>query len=244
MKISNTTRIFIGLVALASLAVIAKAVQLQEPISWMRFLVVLAAALVAARFKVALPKLTGSMSVTLPFILIAFTQCSFAETLIVTCGSVLMQSFGTAGRKPKLIQVIFNVANVANAIGLAYYVTRHMVLKSGIAGSIVAIATAATVYFLANTLPVAIVIGLSEAKNVVKIWSEVFSCSFPYYVVSAGLASMTVAFNRQIWETAIAVLLVAFGLYRSFSTYFRQSTADGTSARPEAGFKARAVAQG
>ncbi len=179
MKLSNTTRLFIGLVALSSLGVIAFGVETRQAFSWDRFLVILAAVLVAARFKVSLPKLNSSMSVTLPFILIALTQLSFLETLIVTVGSVVMQSVGNGQKKPQPIQLLFNCSNVANAIGLAYFVVHHMSVQPGLAGSIMAIAAAGTVYFLANTVPVAVVISLAEGKNVLTIWQNVFLLSFP-----------------------------------------------------------------
>jgi len=39
-----------------------------------------------------------------------------------------------------------------------------------------------------NTVPVAIVIGLTEAVNTLRTWLEMLQLSFPYLVASAGIA--------------------------------------------------------
>ena len=223
MKMSITTRLFLGLVATGSLFVTVQAFVQRQTIDVPRFLVILAFVLVASRFKVTLPKLNGSMSVTLPFILVSLIQMSFLEALIVTCGSALIQSLGSGQKKPKPIQVLFNVSNLANAIGLAYFAIHQGPVASGLPASALVVAVAATVYFLANTIPVAAIIAMTEGKNMVSIWREVFLWSFPYYVTSAGLAAMIVGLHRFVsWETML-LLPVAYCLYVSYRTYFGNS---------------------
>ena len=220
MKMSITTRLFVGLVAAGSVFVSVQALLQRQAIDVTRFLVILAFVLVASRFKVTLPKLNGSMSVTLPFILVALMQMSFLEALIVTCGSALMQSLGSGQKKPKPIQVLFNISNLANAIGLAYLAIHQQPVTSGLPASALVVAVAATVYFLANTIPVSAIIAMTEGKNMFSIWREVFLWSFPYYVTSAGLAAMIASLHRYIsWETML-LLPVAYALFVSYKTYF------------------------
>jgi hypothetical protein len=221
MKVSTSTKAFIGLMAAASLFVLFQAFNLHTSVELPRFLAILALTLVAARFKVSLPGLSGSMSVTLPFILVSLIQMSFAETLIITVGSVLVQSWAS-GRQPKLIQVLFNVCNVANAIGLAYFAIHMGRVQSYAPVAAVLVAVATTVYLLANTLCVAAVIALTESKNFFSVWQEVCLLSFPYYVVSAGLATMVLSINVYFGlESSIAVLPVAFMLFQSYRRFFR-----------------------
>jgi hypothetical protein len=220
MKMSFTTRLFVGLVAAGSVFVTVEALLQRQAIDVTRFLVILAFVLVASRFKVTLPKLNGSMSVTLPFILVALMQMSFLEALIVTCGSALMQCLGSGQKKPKPIQVLFNISNLANAIGLAYLAIHQQPVASGLPASALVVAVAATVYFLANTIPVSAIIAMTEGKNMFSIWREVFLWSFPYYVTSAGLAAMIASLHRYIsWETML-LLPVAYALYISYRMYF------------------------
>ena len=112
--------------------------------------------------------------------------------------------------------------NVANAIGLAYFAIHMGRLQSyaPIAAVLVAIGTA--VYLLANTLCVAAVIALTESKNFFSVWQEVCLLSFPYYVVSAGLATMVLNINAYFTlESSIAVLPVAYMLFQSYRRFFR-----------------------
>ena len=48
---------------------------------------------------------------------------------------------------------------------------------------------AALVFFFANTLPISVVISLTEGKSARKVWSECYFWSFPYYLVSAATDS-------------------------------------------------------
>jgi hypothetical protein len=229
MKVTNATKSFIGLMAIGSLFVLFQAFTHRQPVELPRFLAILALTLVAARFKVTLPGLSGSMSVTLPFILVSLMQMSFAETLIVTCSSVLVQSWAS-GRQPKPIQVLFNVCNVANAIGLAYFAIHFGRLQSFAPVAAVLVALATAIYLLANTICVAAVIALTESKNFFTVWQEVCLLSFPYYVVSAGLATMVLSINAYFTlESSVAVLPIAYMLFQSYRRFFRQPKKETSS---------------
>jgi hypothetical protein len=229
MKVSNAAKMFIGLMAAASLFVLFEAFTHRTSVELPRFLAILALTLVAARFKVSLPGLNGSMSVPLPFILVSLLQMSFLETLIVTVSSVLVQSWAS-GRQPKPIQVLFNVCNVANAIGLAYFAIHMGRLQSFVPVAAVLIAISTAVYLMANTVPVATIISLTESKNVFTVWQEVSLLSFPYYVVSAGLAAMVLSINGYFGlESSIAVLPVAYMLFQSYRRFFRSPKKETSS---------------
>jgi hypothetical protein len=69
---------------------------------------------------------------------------------------------------------------------------------------------------------VAAVIALTESKNAFTVWQEVSILSFPYYVVSAGLAAMVLSINAYFGlESSIAVLPVAYMLFQSYRRFFR-----------------------
>src|SRR5437016_6105783 len=150
MKFSLTTRIFVGLVAACSMFVMYQAFMQRQAVDLPRFLCLYALAVVASRFKVTIPGLNGSMSMTLPFILIAFAELSFAEALMITCGSTLVQSLAASPNRPKPIQVLFNVCNVANAIGLVHFASKQGPEHFTFPVSALVMTIAATVYFLSN----------------------------------------------------------------------------------------------
>jgi hypothetical protein len=79
---------------------------------------------------------------------------------------------------------------------------------------------AAATYFLANTAPVASIIGLTEGGNPFALWHKVFLWSFPNYVIGAGLTAIVSAFTTVSGLTAMATLLaVLFAVYQSYKMF-------------------------
>ncbi len=66
---------------------------------------------------------------------------------------------------------------------------------------------AALVFFLANTLPISVVIALTENKSSRKVWSNCYFWSFPYYLVGAAAVGLVGVVNRRAgWQTSLLVL--------------------------------------
>ncbi|MGA3351451.1 MAG: hypothetical protein ABSC33_20675, partial [Candidatus Sulfotelmatobacter sp.] len=135
--------------------------------------------------KVQLPGIDGTMSVNFLFILLGVVELSLPETLLIGCTATLVQSVWQARKKLDPIKVAFNVFSMmANASALCY-VSYHY-FDSRMAAKPVLLMVAALIFFLANTLPVSIIIALTENKSARKIWSECYFWSFPYYMVGAA----------------------------------------------------------
>ncbi|MBV9609465.1 MAG: diguanylate cyclase, partial [Acidobacteria bacterium] len=80
--------------------------------------------------------------------------------------------------------------------------------------------TAACVYFVTNTLPIAAVISLVENKTFRQVWSDCYFWSFPYYVVGAAIAGVVSIINQHVgWQTSLMVLPVVYWIYRSYRLY-------------------------
>src|SRR5947209_17759249 len=129
----------------------------QHPVKF--FLYGILAAL-AARMKVKLPGIEGNISVLFVLLLIGIVELTLPETLAIAIGSVLIQSFFGAERRPRLIQLGFNMASLLVAVRLAAAAYSFPTLQQFHAPISFRLATAAVVFFLANTFPVAIVIAL------------------------------------------------------------------------------------
>src|SRR5208282_5238842 len=83
---------------------------------------------------------------------------------------------------------------------------------------------AAAAYFLANTAPVASIIGLTENANPFALWHKVFLWSFPNYVIGAGLTAIASTFSTISGLATMALLLaVLFAVYQSFKMYVGRS---------------------
>jgi diguanylate cyclase (GGDEF)-like protein/putative nucleotidyltransferase with HDIG domain len=185
-----------------------------------RLLCYVAIAVAASSLKVSLPGITGTMSVNFLFILLGIAELSLSETLAVGCSAILVQCIWNARMKPLWLQISFNVSSVAIAIFLSYlpahYLAAHL-LHNSLALLLVA---AACIYFLANTLPVAGVISLTEGKSFRKIWKECYFWSFPYYLVGAAIAGLVSTVNRSVgWQTSLLILPVIYWIFRSYRLY-------------------------
>jgi hypothetical protein len=123
------------------------------------------------------------------------------------------------GAKLKPVQVLFNISTMAIAVGVGCLVLHHS--QRLIPSWTLLLALSAGVFFLANTLPVASIISLSEKSKMLKVWSSIFHLSFPYYVASAGITSMVTTASRYVgWLIPLLVLAVMYAIYRSYQLYF------------------------
>jgi hypothetical protein len=220
----TSAKFFIALVLLSGVAVLANAILHAQSVDHVRFVSFLLVACLAARLKVKLPGLTGSMSVNLPFILVAAAEMSSSEALAVACFSTFVQCLPHATQKFNPVQAIFNFANMALAVGATRLFLASPALNNAIASYALLLALSAGAFFFANTIPVAIVISLTETKNALKVWGNIFQLSFPYFVASAGVAGLVLTATAKIgWQVPLFVLPVMFGIFASYKRYFGSS---------------------
>jgi len=217
----NSARIFIALVILAGFAVLGNAVLHASSTDIVRLVVFLVVTCVAARFKVKLPGLTGTMSVNLPFILVAVAEMNAAEALTIACLSTLIQCLPRAQKKFNLVQAIFNFSNMALAVGATRLLFAGPTLGAHIGSRSLLLAAAAAGFFVVNTMPVAIVIALTESRNALRTWAGIFQLSFPYFVASAGIAGCVLTLSARIgWQVPVAVLPFMLAIFHSYRRYF------------------------
>src|SRR5262249_23334984 len=234
----SSAKVFVVIIVLAGLAVLFSAPFHSDGLSpqWGRFAAFLILTMIAAGRHVRLPRITGSMSVNLPFILLAVTQLSLFEALIVACSSAVVQ-YLSMRKRVELSKLAFNFCNMANAVGVAHFVYNMPVSDTLSGVRIFLLAGAAAAYFFLNTAPVAIIIALTEGKSAAKIWGDVFLLTYPYYLLSAGMAAGALAISSNpMWELPVVTLPLVYGVYCSYKRYFaRQLEAQAAAMTTVAG---------
>jgi diguanylate cyclase (GGDEF)-like protein/putative nucleotidyltransferase with HDIG domain len=192
-----------------------------------RFLCYLAVAVLASSLKVQLPGIDGTMSVNFLFILVGVMELSLPETLVIGCTATLVQSVWHARNRLDPVKVLFNVFGMmANASALCY-VSYHWLEPRVGANKPILLMMAALVFFLANTLPISVVIALTENKSSRKVWSECYFWSFPYYLVGAAAVGLVGIINQRAgWQTSLLVLPVIYWVYRSYRLYLGRLEAE------------------
>jgi len=212
-------KVMIGIVAVASLCALSFGVVRWQTQAWPQLLLLMAAAALSSRLKVKLPGMTSSMSGNLPVILLAVTQLGLFASLLVAVTAAIAQSYTSGRNKTKPIQFVFNACTLLNASGLAY-LAYHSQTGTHAAAHTMSLVLAAATYFVANTAPVASIIGLTEGGNPFALWHKVFLWSFPNYVIGAGLTAIASAFSTISGLATLAALMaVLFAVYQSYKMY-------------------------
>ena len=207
----------VGLVVAFGVGILA-----QVPLTWGhpvygRFLGTFVVALFAARLKVSLPRLTGSMSVNLPIILLALSELSLAEALLITGASTLVQCFWSENSQQKPIKTMFNVGVTLIAAQAAWFTMQATAPNSGLGLSLGALA-----YLLVNTIPVAAIIALTESGRWFATWRHILQLTFPYFVLAAGVAGLAkLTTHAFAWYIPLLILPLMFLVQRSFTLYFQ-----------------------
>src|SRR5215470_5336385 len=225
--LSLQTKAFVAITALAGAVVLIFALfhwQSQDP---MRFACYLAVAILASGLKVQLPGIDGTMSVNFLFILLGVLELSLPETLVIGCTATLVQSVWQARKRLDPVKVLFNVAGMmANASSLTYLAYHSLLGRFG-SNKPILLMMSALVFFFASTLPISVVIALTEGKSGRKAWSECDFWSFPYYLVGAAAVGLVGIVNRSAgWQTSLLVLPLIYWVYRSYRLYLGRLEAE------------------
>lgn len=233
---------FVALIVVSGLLLLGDAVLNAKQVPTAKFLAFLLVACVAARLRIKLPGVTGTMSVNLPFILMAAAEMNTAEALAVGFISTFFQCFAR-GKKFNVIQVAFNCCAITLAVAATRLIYGAPSVVSVVSAPALRLAVAAAGYALANTVPVAIVIGLTEAVSTLRTWLEMLQLSFPYLVASAGIAGLALTLTGEIgWQVPVGVLPIMVGIFQSYRRYFAATASEAASTRAEVSSRATAGA--
>jgi diguanylate cyclase (GGDEF)-like protein/putative nucleotidyltransferase with HDIG domain len=131
---------------------------------------------------------------------------------------------------------------MATAVAAAYS-TYHFAAQTLLGQSLpLLLLLAACVFFVTNTVPIAMVISLTENKSVRSVWSECYFWSFPYYLVGAAVAGIiSIIEHHYGWQVSLMVMPVIYFVYRSYRLYLGRLEAEKTHAQEVAALHLRTI---
>jgi len=218
-KLSLISKLYIALVVLTGVAVLGNSLRHWHWGKPAEFLALLVMTLAASRLRVKLPRINGVMSVNLPFLLIVTIRLAGSGSLLIAALAGLVQSIPTARKRTTLVQALFNSATITNAVAAAGFVSAFASHR-GLALPL-SIAAAGAAFFLANTLPIAVVLWLVEGERPAQTWLGMARLSAPYYTLSAGVAAIVCeATQLALWGETLALLPLMYAIYTSYRGYF------------------------
>jgi diguanylate cyclase (GGDEF)-like protein/putative nucleotidyltransferase with HDIG domain len=224
---SIQTKLFVTISVSLGLGVLLFALWHWQSADLTRFICYLAVAILASSLKVQLPGIDGTMSVNFLFILLGVMELSLPETLVIGCTATLVQSVWNARNRLDPVKVLFNVFGMMANASAFCYLSYHWLDARVVDNKPVLLMVAALVFFLGNTLPISLVIALTENKSIRKVWSECYFWSFPYYLVGAAAVGLVGIVNRRAgWLTSLLVLPVIYWVYRSYRLYLGRLEAE------------------
>jgi diguanylate cyclase (GGDEF)-like protein/putative nucleotidyltransferase with HDIG domain len=198
--------------------------------------------LFAARLKVRLPGIFGTMTVNYVFVLIGLADMTLAECMLASMLAAIVQCVAHAVKRPRPIHVAFNVGNVAIAVATCGAVFSSAYLRNHAVGLFLRLTLSAVAYFLVNTLSVAAIISLTESKKIVRVWRECYLWVFPFYFVGAGFAWV---FHRLSaifgWQAALLSLPGTYLMYAAYHFYLGRLQAEKVHAENIAALHLRTI---
>jgi hypothetical protein len=193
-----------------------------------RVIAYIALACIVSAWKLRLPKMHGTMSVNFVFILLGVAELSLPETLVMGCLATLVQCVWKSKRRPRVIQLLFNVSAMIISIVTAHGITNALTRKPQQPAFL---ALAAFLYFISNTALVSMVLTLIENKRFTDVWANCHLWAFPYYVAGAAVAALISAATHSIgWIPALLPLLLMYLAYTYYRLYLNQRAAQQSDA--------------
>ena len=219
----TAAKVYIGLVLALGLTTLIIGFAEWQCASALMFTVYLCSALITSGWKVSLPGIHGTLSANFLYVLIGVVELSMGETTVIAVSSALFQYLYRARTGAKLVQAAFNAANIAIAVLFAYGAFHARILDWLSLEFPFRLALAAVVYFLANTVPIATAICLTEDKSLLKTWKDCYFWSLGYYLVGAGCTGVLHMTNKLFgWQSSMLVVPVIYVVYRSYSLYMNR----------------------
>jgi diguanylate cyclase (GGDEF)-like protein/putative nucleotidyltransferase with HDIG domain len=183
---------------------------------WVHFTVYLLAVLLSSGMKVALPRTESTMSVNFPFILLGILQMSPLQAVILAVSSVIAQCRFRVIKPFTLVQILFNVANVTTATVLACLTyTGCLKLLNGEVTP--ALAVASTVYFIATSAPVTLILAWESRVSPLTKWRQEYLWYTPFYLVGAIIAATADFVGDSFgWLTSLMLIPMVYIVYRAY----------------------------
>jgi len=215
----KTAKTYIALVIGSGAAVLLLAAGSWPSAGLQQFVIYLGLAALASTLKLRIPGLEGTMSPNFVFLLLGMASCRFSEVIVISLAAALVQSFWSAAKRPRLVQVAFSAATLMLSSAVAYKLSHLLLTAAGGESSIPLVLLAGSVYFPLNSALVSIVIGLVSGQRLGQVMERCYEWVFRHFmggILFAGLISGAYA-PSAAWRGALVLLpavFLAFFYYR------------------------------
>lgn len=213
-KMPGLAKIYIALIASVAAALLTVVAYRWNAENFGHFALFFALAMVASAMKIRLPGFKTTISTNFVFILIGIALFSFGEAVLIGLGGGLVQSLWKTQTRPKLVQVLFNVACLTVCSAAAFWASHSALAMLGLNSLAAMLVLAACVYVVMNTGLVSLVISLADGRPLRDLWSSCYEWTFPYFLVGAAVAGLaSAAVHGTSWGVTLLVVPMMYFVY-------------------------------
>ncbi len=170
-----------------------------------RYAAYLLLGMLAARLRVSLPSIQGTLPLNFLFVLFGVAELTLPEMLLMACGMSALQSCWKRQGWAGWLCCWRRVSAIALATAAAQYAFTATAVHAGL---LLGLLVAATVFY-------AVEIALNRGAGTAGLRRH-----YPYYLAGACAAALMSAANRYVgWQTALLVMPVLYLIYRSYRLY-------------------------
>ena len=235
-------RVYIALTTFLGVASFVTAVAAWDSPDFFKYAAFVLVAVASSSMSIRVPGITGTLSLTFLFVLFGIRELNPPETMLLGCLVTMIQCGWNRSPRRRPGQLIFNVSSMALAIAIAETVYHAAVFNSHHIDPPLRLAAATCALFLANTAPVAIVIGLTEGKSILHTWRECYFWSLPYYLGGAALAEIASLANHFVgWQAVLLSGPAMYLIYRSYRLYLDRLENEKKHAEEVSGLHLRTI---
>jgi len=174
----------------------------------------------AATLKCRVPGVAGTYSPVFFFALLGSATLSFSEVAVASALAGIVQSTFRMERRPSVIQVCFNAANLALSACAGYPIIQRQIPGLAEQPLMVSLILGASVVYFVNTALVSVVLTLVERGSLTKVWRHWCLGSLPYYIIGAMIVAATISAQNRV--STVATILIAPSIFLT-TMYYRFS---------------------
>ena len=227
LSVASKANIYIGTVLCAGLTALLVSLFHWDGSHPIRMTGYLVTALLSSGMKVHLPGVKGTLSVNFLVILLAITELSWSETLLMACSSFTLQYVWHSRESRQPLKMLFNLGNAAASITVAFALYHLPLLAHSGVQQPLRLVLVSCAYFLVNTVTVAGVIALTGQKSVRQVWYESYYWSFPYYLSGASVVWVVIVLNRTLgWQAWVGIVPMMYAIFRAYRLYLDRLEAE------------------
>ncbi len=220
---ASKLRLFVLIVGILGAGVVASFVSNWESADLLKYCGFLLMAIFSSGMRIRAPGMQGTLSLNFIFVLFGLVDLGASETVVLGTIVALVQCLWNQGRRISASQVIFNTCATAVAIAITEQIYHSPWLNEPFVDPAIRLAVATCALFLLNTLPVALVMALTDGNSFREVWRECYFWSLPYYLGGAALAEGLSYANKFIgWPTVLLTGPVLYLIYRSYGLYLQR----------------------